>query len=295
MSTEVQVLDMSALDALNTMPVAAPASSGSGFTYLKVLNKPIEAVVDVGGRKLKDVIVDVGGFELTNGEVTAYAKEAKMRIYTRRFQQQVWDPTAGDKGRTVRTVMVELQSLNDLRHRDLPDEKGTHNLGKPSGYITDDVYKSLPDHVRLVKPHAIYFGQVTLVDPVDIHGNPLDGEFTDIPAIYDVKNFPSMKSLESAFAHVKSNNPYTASQEVVLRGIRQESASGDIVWGQVEATPGAKREIAMADTSLGQEIGQYIESANKAVMDKHYEMSNQDTPFDNATMKVIDDFGMVDG
>lgn len=295
MSTELQALDMSALDALNALPAAPPASSGSGFTYLKVLNKPVEAMVDVGGRKLKDVIVDVGGFELTNGEVTAYAKEAKMRIFTRRFQHQVWDATAGDKGRTVRSIMLELQSLNDLRYRDLPDEKGTHNLGKPSGYIKEDVYKSLPDQVRAVKPHAIYFGQVTLVDPVDINGNPLEGEFADIPAIYDVKNFGSIKSLESAFAHVKSSNPYSASQEVNLRGIKQESASGDIVWGQVEATPGAKREIVMADTALGTEIGQYIETANKTVMERHHQAAKLDAPVDDEAMKVIDDFGMVDG
>ena len=63
-------------------------------------------------------------------------------------------------------------------------------IGRPSGYIED--FNALPDatkdHMRSVKKVKVFMGLITIDNPMDETGNPVDIKVEDVPFVMDIKN-----------------------------------------------------------------------------------------------------------
>ena len=167
----------------------------STLARLRINHSPIMGEAEVNGKKVNMEVVSGGTYKLEIPEVgTFFATTAKIRPYLQRYMYKRFIKGMGDKpNRYVKTVMADNLTV------DLKDNDGGFNCGKPAGYIAD--FKSLPektqDLIRQIKRVRVVLGTVELVDPVDIHGNPV--EIGETAFIWEIENRDAFKDVGVLF------------------------------------------------------------------------------------------------
>ena len=168
----------------------------STLPRFRIWHQPIMGVADVKGKKKKVEVLEGGTFrlEVPNGE-TIYSPTASIRVFMQRYMYKrfVANPNAKEgesRGTYHKTVMADNLNI------DLKDNQGTFNCGKPAGYIAD--FKALPesmqDLIRQIKRVRVLFGEVTLDNPHDHNGDPLDHSSIH-PFIWEIDNRDAFKTL----------------------------------------------------------------------------------------------------
>jgi len=143
------------------------------------------------GLVVGDRIVKKGGIfelELANGS-KLYQTDPTIRIFLQRYMYKRYKPEAKNYVKSVMSL-----SLKD----DLIDMDGTHNCGRPSGFIED--FDSLPEQqkalIKAVRRTRVLFGTIKFTDAVDEKGGELDcSKAEDIPFIYEVDSKEGYKVL----------------------------------------------------------------------------------------------------
>lgn len=265
MSTELTVAADRGQSLAELMGVSsAPSGQATpSIARLNVNQTPIEAEVEFNGKMLKDEVIPKGAYKLTIGDETVYSKTVSIRVFAVRQQWQRWN---GDTGEMEKSVLAT--SLNG----DLKDSIGGFNLGRPSGYIED--WNALPEAtktlIRSVKRVKVFFGLVTLDNPVDESGNAVSGSYTDVPFVFDVKNRDSLKELDNVMNAMQRKNVLP-----IMHTIQLSPAMGSIptgaTFGYVKAALGGKVELVEEDNETLKNFIEFIEYINGGLLDKHEE------------------------
>ena len=244
----------------------APAQSATpAVARLNVNQEVIEKEVEVDGDVLMKPVMPKGAYKLTQGDNVVYSKTASIRVFAVRNQWQRWN---GDSGEMEKSVLSN--SLNG----DLKDSIGGVNLGRPSGYIED--FNALPEAtkslIRSVKRVKVYFGLITLDNPVDAQGNPVAGDFVDVPFVFDVKNRDSLKALDAVLGKIAKQNMLPPMATIKLSPAMGKIPTG-ATFGYVAAEMGDKVDLGGDDNETLANFLEFIEYINGTILDKYNERS----------------------
>ena len=269
---------------------SAPAGQASpSIARIGMQHQPIMGEVEFNGKMIKTEVIPVGAFILTQGDDTVYSTGISVRVFAQRQQWQRWN---GD------TNEMEKSVLSNSLNGDLKDSVGGFNLGRPSGYIED--FNSLPEAtkavIRSVKRVKVFYGTVTLDNPTDATGNPVSGEYVDIPFVMDVKNRDSLKSIDNVLNGLQRKNLLPIMSTVKLKGVEDSIPTG-AKFGRIEASLGDKIDITDHDNDTLRDFIELIEYSNGKILDLNAERSSGGMSSADADMvkDIIDnDFVEVD-
>lgn len=267
MSTELAIAAERGQSMAELMGVSnAPSQSATpSVARLNVNQDVIEKEVEVDGDVLMKPVMPKGAYKLTQGDTVVYSKTVSIRVFAVRNQWQRWN---GDSGEMEKSVLSN--SLNG----DLKDSIGGVNLGRPSGYIED--FNALPEStktlIRSVKRVKVYFGLVSMENPVDVNGEPVSGNFTDIPFVFDVKNRDSLKSLDAVLGKISKQNLLPPMALITLKPALGKIPTG-ATYGYIDASMGSKVELGGDDNDTLTNFLEFIEYINGTILDKYNERS----------------------
>lgn len=269
---------------------SAPAGQATpSIARIGMQHQPIMGEVEFNGKMIKTEVIPVGSFILTQGDTTVYSNGISVRIFAQRQQWQRWNGETNEMEKSV---------LSNSLNGDLKDSIGGFNLGRPSGYIED--FNSLPDAtkavMRSVKRVKVFYGTVTLDNPMDESGNPVDGEYVDVPFVMDVKNRDSLKSIDTVLNGLQRKNLLPIMSMVKLKGVEDSIPTG-AKFGKIEASLGDKIDITDHDNDTLRDFIELIEYSNGKILDLHNERSENGLTEADASMvkDIIDnDFVEVD-
>jgi len=291
MSTELAVATERGLSMAELMGVSVGGGGEGGPSIARVgmIHQPIMGEVDFNGKTIKTEVLPVGTFTLKKDDDIVYSDTVTLRVFAQRNQWQRWNSETEEMEKTV---------MSNNLNGDLKDSVGGFNLGRPSGYIED--FNALPDVtkqvIRSVKRAVVYFGTVTLDNPVDEKGEPVSGDFTDVPVVMDVKNRDSLKSINGVLGSLKSKNLLPIMSTIKLSGEEDSIPSGN-TFGKINATLGDKVDISDHDNDTLRDFVELIEYMNGKVLDLHNERNDNALSTEDASMvkDIIDnDFVEVD-
>lgn len=260
--------------------------SRSSLARVNVLSTAIKGEVELGGKKIKTDVVPVGSYKITLGEDVFYAESVEVRLLADRFQFQRWNASTNEMEKSV---------MSRSTNNDLQDSTGGFNLGRPSGYIED--WNALPeatkDIIRSAKRVKIFMGTLTVKTPLDDAGQPIAGEYVDIPFVMDVKNMDSLKNLTATQKAVDRKNvlPYMA--KIILRGEEGSIPTG-ATYGYITSSVGDIVQPSDEDDEYMKQTAtdflDYINYSNGKVMDLHNERSNTSMSKEDAALvgSIID-------
>lgn len=260
--------------------------SRSSLARVNVLSTAIKGEVELGGKKIKTDVVPVGSYKITLGEDVFYAESVEVRLLADRFQFQRWNASTNEMEKSV---------MSRSTNNDLQDSTGGFNLGRPSGYIED--WNALPeatkDIIRSAKRVKIFMGTLTVKTPLDDAGQPISGEYVDIPFVMDVKNMDSLKNLTATQKAVDRKNvlPYMA--KIILRGEEASIPTG-ATYGYITSSVGDIVQPSDEDDEYMKQTAtdflDYINYSNGKVMDLHNERSNTSMSKEDAALvgSIID-------
>ena len=277
MSNELSITNERGQSMAELMGVSASSGDATpSISRMGMLHSPLMGELEVAGKAIKTEVVPVGAFILNRGDEKVYSNGVTMRIFAQRQQWQRWNSETEEMEKSV-----QANSLNG----DLKDSIGGLNLGRPSGYIED--FNALADSVkqviRSVKRVNVYYGTVTLDNPVDEQGNELSGDFTDVPFVMDVKNRDSLKSINGVMNALKKRNMLPIMSTIKLTGVEDSIPTG-AKFGKIEAKLGTKVDIVEGDNEMLKDFIELIEYSNGKILDLHHERSNKEMSADDDAM-----------
>lgn len=290
MSTELAVAAERGQSMAELMGVSAGGSSSEStpsISRVGMIHQPVMGEVDFNGKTIKTEVLPIGTFTLKKGDDIIYSNGITLRIFAQRNQWQRWNSASEEMEKSV---------LSNSLNGDLKDSVGGFNLGRPSGYIED--FQALPDAtkqvIRSVKRVVVYFGTVTLDNPVDENGQPVAGDFTDVPVVMDVKNRDSLKSINGVLGNLKSKNLLPIMSTIKLSGVEDSIPTG-ATFGKISAALGDKVDISDHDNDTLRDFVELIEYMNGKVLDLHNERNDDALSTEDASMvKDIIDNDFVD-
>lgn len=291
MSTELAVAAERGQSMAELMGVSAGGGSSEStpsISRVGMIHQPVMGEVDFNGKSIKTEVLPIGTFTLKKGDDIIYSHSITLRIFAQRNQWQRWNSASEEMEKSV---------LSNSLNGDLKDSVGGFNLGRPSGYIED--FQALPDAmkqvIRSVKRVVVYFGTVTLNNPTDAEGNPLNiMEYTDVPVVMDVKNRDSLKSINGVLGSLKSKNLLPIMSTIKLSGVEDSIPTG-ATFGKISAALGDKVDISDHDNDTLRDFVELIEYMNGKVLDLHNERNDDALSTEDASMvKDIIDNDFVD-
>ena len=288
MSTELAIAAERGQSLAELMGVTSTSGESSpSIARLNLIHQPIMGEVEFNGKTIKTEVVPIGAFILKSGDDTVYATSVSIRVFAQRQQWQHWNSE---------TEEMEKSVLATNLNGDLKDSTGGFNLGRPSGYVED--FNALPDAtkqlMRSVKRVKIFYGTVTLHDPVDAQGEAVSGDFKDIPFVMDVKNRDSMKSIDGVLNVMQRKNMLPIMAYVNLEGVEDSIPTG-AKFGKIKASMGDRVDIQESDNDTLRNFIELIEYANGKIIDLYTERTNKGlSKEDAAVVKDIMDAAFVE-
>ena len=264
MSTELAVATERGQSMAELMGVSATPSQEytPSISRLGMLHQPIMGEVDLNGKMIKTEVVPVGAFTLKTGDDVVYSVGATVRVFAQRNQWQRWNSD---------TEEMEKSVMSNSLNGDLKDSIGGFNLGRPTGYIED--FNALDDAtkqvIRSVKRVVVYYGTVTLDNPTNEKGEPVDA-VESVPFVMDVKNRDSLKSINGVMGHLKKKNTLPIMSTIKLEGIEDSIPTG-AKFGKIHATLGDAVQLNSVDNDTLKDFLELIEYSNGKILDLHHE------------------------
>tara|TARA_Y100000389_G_scaffold166874_1_gene171796 strand:- start:86 stop:961 length:876 start_codon:yes stop_codon:yes gene_type:complete len=284
MSNELAIATERGQSMAELMGVSTTPSQQSTPSIARVgmIHQPIMGEVDFNGKTIKTEVVPVGAFTLMQGDDKVYSSGVTLRVFAQRNQWQRWNSE---------TEEMEKSVMANTLSGDMKDSVGGFNLGRPTGYIED--FQSLPDAtkqiMRSVKRVKVFFGTVTLDNPVNDKGESVTGNYTDIPVVMDVKNRDSLKSIDTVLNGLNRKNLLPIMSNIKLSGVEDSIPTG-AKFGKIEAKLGTAVDLQDADNETLKDFMELIEFFNGKVLDLHNERNGSGiSDSDAAVVKDIID------
>lgn len=266
MSNNVAVLnDQVSLAEKMGLNKSESSSSGPSTSRLTQIQVPLKSMVDVNGKKMNMEVLPVGTFALRMSEdETVYSDTVTVRMFLQREQWTRWYSDTNTMGKSV--------LANNLRN-DMPDNMGSFNLGRPSGYVQD--FNALPestkDLMRAVKRTRVIMGLVSLDNPMNEQGEDTGKEYKDIPFIYDVKNASSIKSIDAALKSFERRNTLPITGTLSFGASTATLPNGNLFAYLDASATSEVVEVGDRDYETLDGFDDIVKSINVKVMDAHYD------------------------
>lgn len=270
MSNDIALLN-TALGAGTDLAAALGFSTGGGgqsstLAELKQLYKAEKGEMEVKGKKMTVETIPGGSYSLTTSEGnTIYSESVTVRIFMQRFQYQRFEkfaaPVEGKDGKMYRTVMA-----NSFKEGDLKDNYGGFNCGRPGGYIKD--YDSLSGPLREIvkntKRVMVVFGTVTMDNPTDKDGNPVEAE-ANTPFFMRIKNNKSFKAVETATNAIVKRNSLPIQRNLQFTHDSMPLPNGELNYF-IKATDIGSVQITEADAETVTNFVEWVKFNNEMIL-----------------------------
>lgn len=266
---------------LEAMGMANLAGGGGGAYLPRVaqLQEGIMGTIEVNGKKVKTEVVPAGAYKVSpEKDVTVYAENINVRIFTRRQQFTFYDAEARRVYKTVQAT--------DTRG-ELKDERGGFNLGRPGGYIQD--YKSLTPEQKAVKTAEIVYGVLTLQNPVDENGEPVAGYNDPMPFVMDITSANSKKALKAALTTIINKRVLPTHYELNL-GAKGFEGPNSRIFQSIAVLGGQSVEPDDRDMDTFEMFNQRIESFNRYILGKWDEANSNDPRMSEDDIDLVHQF-----
>lgn len=250
---------------------AKPKKQNS-LARMKLDHKGIMGEQVVGGKKKKVEVVAAGSYVLDRPNLDPiYGTDVSIRLFNQRFMYKKYVQGSGEvKSKYVKTIMDK--DLNG----DLRDNDGGFNCGKPSGWIED--YNSLPTETKTllksIKRVRVLFGEITIQDPVNAKGEPLDA-IKAVPFIWEIDNRDAFKTLGVPIAQMAKQNRILPQHHIVL-GAEEQSLPTGATYFLPTAILDLSSTIELTDTdsSLFSDFNGWIDNYNEYIVKEFNKFSS---------------------
>jgi hypothetical protein len=216
----------------------------------------------------ESILVKAGTYklEIPDGP-TYYAESAVVRPFMQRFMYKKFVMgSAGKPNRYVKTVMADTLNM------DLKDNDGGYNCGKPSGWIED--YASLPettkDLIKSIKRVRVVLGNVELINPKDVNGNPVELEST--PFIWEVENRDAFKTVGGVFTKLAKMKRLPVQHTVDLTTEERKLPNGNSFYLPLTGMDTTKTvELQQKDQDLFADFMAWVQNYNEYIINAYAE------------------------
>jgi hypothetical protein len=216
----------------------------------------------------ESILVKAGTYklEIPDGP-TYYAESAVVRPFMQRFMYKKFVMgSAGKPNRYVKTVMADTLNM------DLKDNDGGYNCGKPSGWIED--YASLPestkDLIKSIKRVRVVLGNVELINPKDVNGNPVELEPT--PFIWEVENRDAFKTVGGVFTKLAKIKRLPVQHTVDLTTEERKLPNGNSFYLPLTGMDTTKTvELQQKDQELFADFMSWVQNYNEYIINAYAE------------------------
>jgi len=270
MNMELTVNDNSGRTMAEMMGVdtSAGPQKTSSLARLNILHTALMGEVEVAGKLRNTEVLPVGTFSLKIDEDIIYVANPTIRVFAMRQQYAKWD---AENNKMDRTVLA-----NDLKS-DLKDSRGTFNIGRPLGFVTD--WENLPqktkDIMRVVRRTKVVFGTISFNGAaMNSNGEVIKGYDSEIPFIFDIKNNTSIKSLDAAVKSISKTGAMPIAYAVELSA-QAESMPTGATFATMTFTVKNKVDLVEEDSTTFQSFLYWIERSNSFILAKWDENNKQ--------------------
>ncbi len=216
----------------------------------------------------ESILVKAGTYklEIPDGP-TYYAESAVVRPFMQRFMYKKFVMgSAGKPNRYVKTVMADTLNM------DLKDNDGGFNCGKPAGWIED--YASLPDStkelIKSIKRVRVVLGNVELINPKDVNGNPVELEST--PFIWEVENRDAFKTVGGVFTKLAKMKRLPVQHTVDLTTEERKLPNGNSFYLPLTGMDITKTvELEQKDQDLFADFMSWVQNYNEYIINAYAE------------------------
>ena len=282
MSNELAIAAERGQSMAEMMGVSAASTQQSTPSIARVgmIHQPIMGEVEFNGKTIKTEVLPIGTFTLVQGEDKVYSNGVTLRVFAQRNQWQRWNSE---------TEEMEKSVMSNSLNGDMKDSVGGFNLGRPTGYIDD--FQALPEAtkqiMRSVKRVKVFFATVTLDNPMNDKGEPVTGNYTDVPVVMDVKNRDSLKSIDAVLNGLNRKNLLPIMSTLKLTGVEDSIPTG-AKFGKIVAKLGDKVDLSDNDNDTLRDFMDLVEYMNGKVLDLHNERNDKGlSPEDAAVVSDI--------
>ena len=238
----------------------AQKKQGMFLARLRINHSPI-----LGSEAIK---VKAGTYklEIPDGP-TYYAESAIVRPFLQRFMYKKFIMgTPGNPNRYVKTVMADTLNM------DLKDNDGGYNCGKPAGWIED--YASLPEAtkelIKSIKRVRVVLGNVELINPKDVNGNPVELEST--PFIWEVENRDAFKTVGGVFTKLAKMKRLPVQHTVDLTTEERKLPNGNSFYLPLTGMDTTKTvELQQKDQDLFADFMSWVQNYNEYIINAYAE------------------------
>ena len=240
-----------------------------------------------------EIIVKGGTYKLDipEGQVL-YGKTATIRPFMQRYMYKRFVKNMSAKkgepmGTYHKTVMAD--SLN----KDLKDNQGGFNCGKPAGYIQD--FKALPEKtqelIRQIKRVRVILGTVKLVGATDAKGNAVN--IKDTAFIWEIDNRDAFKTLGNTFSKLAKMQRLPVQHLVMLSTGEQKLPNGNSFYLPVASLDVSNViDITDADQEMFGDFMIWIDNYNSYIVNEWAKKANEN--MDDEDIDVVDDIVDID-
>ena len=216
----------------------------------------------------ESILVKAGTYklEIPDGP-TYYAESAIVRPFMQRFMYKKFVMgSAGKPNRYVKTVMADTLNM------DLKDNDGGYNCGKPAGWIED--YASLPEAtkelIKSIKRVRVVLGNVELINPKDVNGNPVELEST--PFIWEVENRDAFKTVGGVFTKLAKMKRLPVQHTVDLTTEERKLPNGNSFYLPLAGMDTTKTvELQQKDQDLFADFMSWVQNYNEYIINAYAE------------------------
>ena len=244
------------------------STSSSSLARLRINHSQIMGTADVNGKKVNVEVVEGGTYKLEVPDgPTYYAESAVVRPFMQRFMYKKFVMgSAGTPNRYVKTVMADTLNM------DLKDNDGGYNCGKPAGWIED--YASLPEAtkelIKSIKRVRVVLGNVELINPKDVNGNPVELEST--PFIWEVENRDAFKTVGGVFTKLAKMKRLPVQHTVDLTTEERKLLNGNSFYLPLTGMDTTKTvELQQKDQDLFADFMSWVQNYNEYIINAYAE------------------------
>jgi hypothetical protein len=294
MFNQVAVLDTNNFDSLAKamgMSVEDASNKTQTLPRLRISHSSIMGDTEVKGKKVKMEVVPAGmyRFEVPEGP-TYYAPSISLRPFAQRFMYKRFIKGDGNNpNRFVKTVM------SDNLNKDLKDNAGGFNCGKPSGWVKD--FKALPastqDLIRQIKRTRVVFGSVLLNDVLDENGDPVDN-VNHQACIWEIENRTAYKEIGDVFSSFSRKKRLPIQHSVELSTTAVQLPNGNSYYVPVSSVDmDTSHSITKEDQDTFSMFMDWIDGYNRYILKAWAEKNSQDDSYDDADTALAGEISNV--
>ena len=236
-----------------------------------------------------EVVVKGGTYKLDIPEKDVlYGKTATIRPFMQRYMYKRFvknnSAKAGEPlGIYHKTVMAD--NLN----KDLKDNQGGFNCGKPAGWIQD--FDALPDKtkdlIKQIKRVRVVFGLVDLHDVTDANGKSI--EFETTPFIWEIDNRDAFKTIGANFTKLAKMKALPVQHTISLATEARKLPNGSQFYLPTSTLNlSEKIELSESDQTMFADFLAWVENYNQYIVSEWNEGASKKSIDEDMTTVVSD-------